>query len=179
MPQAINFYFDFASPYGFIAAMKIDDIAKATGRSVVLRPFLLGAVYKTFGQSPLEHPLKRDYVIRVDAPRVARLGGLKLKVPAGFPERSLPPARMFYWIEARAPAKAADFARVAYRKYWLDGRATTDVDVAVEAATALGFDGDEAYCGPARPGDQGAPRARERRSDQKGCIRLAVLYHGR
>jgi 2-hydroxychromene-2-carboxylate isomerase len=34
MPRAIDFYFDFASPYGFIAAMKIDAVAKDIGRSV-------------------------------------------------------------------------------------------------------------------------------------------------
>ena len=44
----VEFYFDFASPYGFIAAMQIESI----GRPVTWRPFLLGAVYKKFGQSP-------------------------------------------------------------------------------------------------------------------------------
>jgi 2-hydroxychromene-2-carboxylate isomerase len=53
--MAIDFYLDFASPYGFIAAMQIE----AMERAVRWRPFLLGAVYKRFGQSPLDHPLKR------------------------------------------------------------------------------------------------------------------------
>ena len=64
----IEFYFDFASPYGFIAAMQAERIA----RPLRWRPFLLGAVYKAVGQSPLEHRLKRDYVINLDAPRMAR-----------------------------------------------------------------------------------------------------------
>ena len=97
--MAIDFYFDFASPYGFIAAMQMDALAQ----QVRWRPFLLGAVYKTFGQSPLEHPLKRKYVIEVDAPRMAQRIGLALKVPAGFPEHALPPARAFYWIEQQEP----------------------------------------------------------------------------
>ena len=91
--RPIDFYFDFASPYGFIAAMQIDRLA----RPVRWRPFLLGSIYKAVGQSPLEHPLKREYVIEVDAPRMAHRLGLQLKVPAGFPEHSLPPARAFYW----------------------------------------------------------------------------------
>jgi len=48
--MAIDFYFDFASPYGFIAAMQIEAIERA----VRWRPFLLGAC-KTFGQSPLDY----------------------------------------------------------------------------------------------------------------------------
>jgi 2-hydroxychromene-2-carboxylate isomerase len=134
--MAIDFYFDFASPYGFIAAMQMEGLA----RPVRWRPFLLGAVYKTFGQSPLEHPLKRKYVIEVDAPRMAQRIGLELKVPADFPEHALPPARAFYWIEQQEPAKAVAFAKAAYRKYWLEGCATSDAAVAADAGAAVGFE---------------------------------------
>ena len=34
MPAAIDFYFDYSSPYGYFAAMKIDDLAAKNGRSV-------------------------------------------------------------------------------------------------------------------------------------------------
>ena len=141
--RPIEFYFDFASPYGFIAAMQIDAIA----RPVTWRPFLLGAVYKTFGQSPLEHPLKKDYVLNVDAPRMARRIGLELKVPAGFPEHALAPSRAFYWIEAQDPARAVAFAKLAYREYWLEGRATSDPAVAADVAAAIGFDRAAALAG--------------------------------
>jgi 2-hydroxychromene-2-carboxylate isomerase len=84
MTKPIEFYFDFASQYGFLAAMQID----ALPRPITWRPFLLGAVYKTFGKSPLDHPLKRDYVIRVDAPRMGRRIGLDLGWSAGADLRS-------------------------------------------------------------------------------------------
>jgi 2-hydroxychromene-2-carboxylate isomerase len=140
---AIDFYFDFASPYGFIAAMQIEVI----GRPVRWRPFLLGAVYKAVGQSPLEHPLKRSYVIDVDAPRMAGRIGLQLKVPLGFPEHSLPPSRAFYWIDQQDSAKAVAFAKAAYRKYWLEGCATSDAAVAADAAASVGFDRDDVLAG--------------------------------
>lgn len=130
---AIEFYFDFTSPYGFIAAMQIDAIEGA----VTWRPFLLGAVYKAVGQSPLEHPLKRRYVIEVDAPRKARRTGLDLKVPADFPGHALPPARAFYWIEAQDPRKAVAFAKAAYRRYWLEGCRTGDAGIAADVLAQL------------------------------------------
>lgn len=133
---AIDFYFDFASPYGFIAAMQVDRI----GRPVRWRPFLLGAVYKAVGQSPLDHRLKRDYVINVDAPRMARRIGLALKIPAGFPEHALPASRAFYWIDGQDPAAAVAFAKAAYRTYWLHGGATSDAATAAEAAASVGYD---------------------------------------
>jgi 2-hydroxychromene-2-carboxylate isomerase len=130
----IEFYFDFASPYGFLAAMQADRIRLP----VIWRPLLLGAVYKQVGQSPLEHPLKRDYVIKVDAPRMARRLGLTLKVPQGFPEHSLPPSRAFYWIDDCDPAMAIAFAKAAYRLIWVDGRSTADPDAAAEAGESVG-----------------------------------------
>ncbi len=141
--SGIDFYFDFASPYGFIAAMQIE----AVDRPVRWRPFLLGAVYKAVGQSPLEHPLKRQYVIDVDAPRMARQIGLELRVPVDFPAHALPPARAFYWIDGRDPAKAIGFAKAAYRKYWLHGSPTSDAKVAIDAATSVGYDRDMVMAG--------------------------------
>ena len=141
MACCVDFHFDFSSPYGFLAAMKIESVLPGGRyRRLAWRPFLLGAVHQRFGQSPLEHPLKRRYVLEIDAPRVGRRDGLALKVPAGFPQHSLPAARAFYWIEARAPDKAPAFAKAAYRKYWLDGHSTADPEIAVEAAAVLGFD---------------------------------------
>lgn len=143
----IDFYFDFASPYGFIAAMQID----ALMRPVRWHPFLLGAVYKAVGQSPLEHALKREYVINVDAPRMARRIGLELKVPAGFPEHSLPPSRVFYWINQQVPVKAIAFAKAAYPKYWLQGCPTSDASVAADAAAMIGCDKEAVFAGMQRP----------------------------
>lgn len=132
----VDFYFDFASPYGFIAAMQIESIR----RPVRWHPFLLGAVYKSAGQSPLDHRLKRDYIINVDAPRLARRLGLQLKIPAGFPEHALPASRAFYWIDRQDPARAVAFAGIAYRQYWLHGCSTSDAAMAVDAAASLGYD---------------------------------------
>lgn len=139
----IEFYFDFSSPYGFLAAMQIDRIE----RPIVWRPILLGAVYKRVGQSPLDHPLKRDYIIKVDAPRMARRIGLALAVPQGFPEHALPPSRAFYWIDKQDPSMAIAFAKAAYRQYWLEGRATADADPVVDAASTIGFTRDAVLAG--------------------------------
>lgn len=136
--RMVEFYFDFASPYGFLAAMQIEQMQ----RPVVWRPFLLGTVYQRFAQSPLEHPLKRDYVINLDAPRAARRIGLELRTPQGFPEHSLPPSRAFYWLEAQDTAKAITSAKAAYRKYWLDGCSTADAEAAADAALAMGVSRD-------------------------------------
>ena len=53
MAAAIDFYFDFSSPYGYFASTKIDALAAKYGREAVWRPFLLGAAMKITGGAPL------------------------------------------------------------------------------------------------------------------------------
>ena len=57
----IDFYFDFSSPYGYLAAEKIDELAARYGRSVLWHPILLGVTFKATGLVPLTViPLKGD-----------------------------------------------------------------------------------------------------------------------
>jgi 2-hydroxychromene-2-carboxylate isomerase len=53
MSKAVDFYFDFSSPYGYLASTRIDEIAARHGAPVTWRPFLLGAVFKLTGAGPL------------------------------------------------------------------------------------------------------------------------------
>jgi len=86
MSAPIEFYFDLSSPYGFLAAQKIDALAAKHGRSVDWRPVLLGVMFKETGMAPLtEIPLKGEYSKR-DFARSARFHGI-----AGF--RQGPPRR--------------------------------------------------------------------------------------
>ena len=88
MPNPIEFYFDFSSPYGYIAATSISALAARHGRGVEWKPMLLGAVFKVTGSGPLPSlPLKGDYALR-DMPRTARFHGVPFKMPEPFPDRN-------------------------------------------------------------------------------------------
>ncbi len=151
MPGQIEFFFDFSSPYGFVASTMVDDIAARHGRQVVWRPFLIGAVYKEHGNVPLEHLLKRDYLV-TDFIRTGRFNGIAdMRLPDNFPASPVPPSRVFYWIEGQDAAKAAAFARAAYRSYWVDGKDTSDPQVAVAVAGTLGYAADDVMAGAQDP----------------------------
>jgi 2-hydroxychromene-2-carboxylate isomerase len=140
MSEAIDFYFDFSSPYGYFAAEKIDEIAARHGRSVIWRPILLGAVFKITGQQPLPSiPLKSDYAKR-DLERCARLFGLPFKIPSTFPIAGTAPSRAFYWLADQDPALAKRLARTLYRAYFADDRNISKPEVTVEVASTLGIE---------------------------------------
>jgi len=138
MPDPIDFYFDFSSPYGYLASTAIDALAARHGRRVRWRPFLIGALYKQLGYMPLEQPGKRAYFLH-DVPRSARAMNVALTIPASFPEALIAPARALYWIADRDEAKAAAFGRAAFRAYWSEGRKLADPQVVAELAASQGF----------------------------------------
>src|SRR5262245_46068135 len=106
----IEFYFDFSSPYGYLASTQIDALAARHGREVAWRPFWIGAAFKVTGQRALvEQPLRGAYAER-DFARSARLLSVPFRKPPNFPFFALAASRAFYWLggdgRARALAKA-------------------------------------------------------------------------
>lgn len=138
MADAIDFYFDFSSPYGYLASTGIEALAARHARQVRWRPFLIGALYKQLGYMPLEQPGKRAYLLH-DVPRSARAMGVVLNFPPSFPEALIAPARAVYWIADRDEAEAGAFAAAAFRAYWSEGRKLADPQIVAEIAAAQGF----------------------------------------
>jgi len=139
MAEPIDFYFDFSSPYGYLASTEIDALAARHGRSVTWRPFVLGAAFKLTGQRALtEQPLRGDYARR-DFARSARLLGVPFKLPDPFPFFALAASRACYWLEEPSQAKA--LAKAVYHAAFGEGRDITPVPVVAEIARGLGIQG--------------------------------------
>jgi len=151
MATPIDFYFDFSSPYGYIASSRIDDIAAKYGREVVWRPILLGAVFKITGQQPLPTiPLKGSYA-KHDLVRSARLVGIPFKLPTKFPIAGQAPSRAFYWLGDKDPPFAKKLALALYRAYFAEDRDISSPEVTANVAAKLGVDRAELLAALADP----------------------------
>ncbi len=142
MAQAIEFYFDFSSPYGYLGSQRIDAIAEKHNCDVIWRPYLMGAVFKQLGTSPLiSQPVKGPYS-RHDLERSARLYDITFNVPNPFPVHTVAACRAYYWVEdSEGPELAKQLAQALYRGYFIDNRNVGDAEVVVETAARLGLDG--------------------------------------
>lgn len=141
--KPIEFYFDFSSPYGYLASYRIDAIGEAVGREVIWRPYLLGAAFKATGQSPLvSQPLRGGYSLR-DMERSARKLQVPLVFPDGFPMPTQAAGRAFYWLDASDPRRARDLAKALYRAAFAQGRNIAPRDVVADVAAEIGLDRDE------------------------------------
>lgn len=140
MPAPIEFWFDFSSPYGYVASELIDGVAARHGRGVNWHPILLGPIFKAVGTAPLTTlPIKGDYS-RHDFARMARYHKVPFRLPDKFPVGTQVATRAFYLIADADPARARDFARRVYRAYFAEGRDVADPAVVMEIVTAAGAD---------------------------------------
>jgi 2-hydroxychromene-2-carboxylate isomerase len=136
----IDFYFEFSSPYGYIASQLADDFEKRVGRELRWRPMLLGPVFKLTGQPPLvEIPMKGEYSKR-DFARSAHMHGVPYKHPAKFPIGTVAAMRAFYWVQDRDPALARKLAKALYAAFFVDGIDISAPQAVVEIAGNLGVD---------------------------------------
>lgn len=136
----IEFWYEFASTYSYLAAMRVEDVAAREGIRVAWRPFLLGPIFAAQGwnTSPFNlYPAKGRHMWR-DMEREAEAMGLPLRRPDLFPQNSLLAARVA--TAGEAAGWAAAFARAMFRAEFADGRSIAEPDVIRAALAELGLD---------------------------------------
>jgi 2-hydroxychromene-2-carboxylate isomerase len=137
----LAFWFDFASTYSYLAAMRIDALASKAGVSVDWRPFLLGPVFKAQGwtTSPFNlYPAKGANMWR-DMERSCAEQGLPLVRPDPFPQKSLLAARIA--TVGRADGWVPAFCRAVFAAEFGAGRQIDDPVLLASLVTDAGGDG--------------------------------------
>jgi 2-hydroxychromene-2-carboxylate isomerase len=146
--RSIHFWFDFSSPYSYIASEWIEALAARHGRTVRWHAVLLGATFQAAElRPPVSHPIKRDYAFR-DFERSARYEGVPYRLPDPFPIATQNAARVFWWLDAQDPARAADWAHAGLRAYFARGVNLSDSAALKRLLAESGIDADaaEAAC---------------------------------
>lgn len=149
VPQrpVLDFWYDFASTYSYLAAMRIEPLAEAAGVDLRWRPFLLGPIFASHGwtSSPFNlYPSKGRYMWRDVAREAAQLG-LPLTRPDPFPQNSLTVARLA--IALREKGLAPAFTRAVFSAQFGEGRSISEIavisdilrDLDVDVASTVSF----------------------------------------
>jgi len=136
----MDFFYEFASTYSYIAAMRIAPLAQAAGVTVRWRPFLLGPIFKQQGwdTSPFNlYPAKGRYMVR-DCERQCAALGIAFRLPDPFPQNTLLAARVA--LTALAEGWGEDFSRAVYSAQFAEGRQIGSADVIGAIVRDLGRD---------------------------------------
>ncbi len=142
MRPTIDFWYEFASSYSYLTALRIEAEAKERNMDVAWRPFLLGPIFKAQGweSSPFNlYPAKGAYMWR-DLERLCDAQGLEFRKPDPFPQSSLLAARIALTDEVTP--QRAEFSRRVYVAEFANGARIDDTVVLKDIVASLGLDGD-------------------------------------
>jgi 2-hydroxychromene-2-carboxylate isomerase len=137
--RRLQFWFEFASTYSYVAALRLERVAGTAGVTVDWKPFLLGPIFRGQGwsDSPFNvYPVKGRYMWR-DMERLCAAEGLPLKRPSQFPRNGLLAARVATLQEA-SPWRA-EFARRIYTANFADDQDIGDPVVVGGVLGSLGL----------------------------------------
>jgi 2-hydroxychromene-2-carboxylate isomerase len=136
----LEFWYDFHSPWAYLAASRIEALAARHGLRARWRPLHLARLIAAIGgRRPLEENAAFVAWYKQDLQDWAKLYGLRIRYHPGYPLR---PARALRAaLRAEEQGAAPGFALAVFRAYWSESRDISDLTTLVEIAAACGLDG--------------------------------------
>jgi 2-hydroxychromene-2-carboxylate isomerase len=139
--REVSFFYDFSSPFAYLASTQIEAVARRAGATVRFRPFLLGALFKAIGtpEVPLfAMPEAKRPMLGKDIARWAEHWGVPFQFPSRFPVNSVKALRLVLQVP---PVAQPPLIHALYRAGWVEDRdLTSDAELAA-IATSVGLDG--------------------------------------
>lgn len=134
----VEFYYDFTSPYTYIASTRIEKICEDNGAELEWKPFFMGGLFVDMGvKAPIDIANKFAYV-KQDTQDLAKHYGVDFKFPAVFPLRSVKPMRGAF--VAAEKGKLTEYTHEMFRLFWTKGWDLGEDDVLKEAVASIGID---------------------------------------
>ncbi|HEY7245285.1 MAG TPA: 2-hydroxychromene-2-carboxylate isomerase [Xanthobacteraceae bacterium] len=137
--KQVDFYFDFVSPYAWLAAHQIDEVREDTAAGFRFVPVLFAGLLDHHSNvGPAEVPAKRRYTFQ-DAQRWALYLGLEFKSPPAHPFNPLKPLRV---TSAVGDDRLREILAVKLLDAaWSEGRDITADSTVHEVAAGIGLSG--------------------------------------
>lgn len=139
MPGTVEFYFDYGSPYSYIAYHRLPEVLRRTEAAVAYRPMLLGGVFQATGNSsPAANKVKWAHSQR-DLDRFVAKYQVPFQRNPFFPVNTL--RLMRGAVVAVEEGYLERYSDAAFAGMWRDGRKMDDEAVIVQALGEAGLDG--------------------------------------
>ncbi len=140
MGKKVEFYYDFSSPYTYIASTRIEKICEDNGAELEWKPMLLGGLFNDTGVKPAKEIENKFAYIKQDTKDSAKRYGVEFHFPEVFPLNSVKTMRGAF--AATEKGKLAEYNHEMFRLYWTGGKDLSKDDVLREAVAGIGIDPD-------------------------------------
>ena len=115
MTKYIDFYFDFISPYSYLAFKKIKSLKNKDQININYKPILLGGLHNLAGISAPAFNERKMKNMKNDCELIAKKNNIDFKWNINFPINSLYLMRGYIFIENEIKEK---FFEVCFDAYW-------------------------------------------------------------
>ena len=171
MPAHLEFWFDFASTYSYVAALRIEDEAREAGVAVRWWPFLLGPLFTAqqgIQDSPFNvNPVRGRYMWR-DLERLCDKHALGWRRPSQFPRNSVLAARVACLGEEEAWGPR--LVRAVFRANFAEDRDIASRAVMAEVLGGLGLEAQALLARAEAPENKGRLRAHTEEAQRRGLF---------
>ncbi len=138
MPRRLEFFFDYVSPFSYLANSQLPALAARTGAELVYRPFFLGGVMQATGnQPPATLPARARYMPK-DIARWVRRYGVPFAFNPIFPMNTLHALRAALAAQEQGSFPACHAA--LFRAAWAEPANLADLAVLRDAIAKTGLD---------------------------------------
>jgi len=176
--NTIEFWFDFGSNYSYLTMMRIRRLAADAGVRVVLKPFLLGPIFKAQGweTSPFVLQAAKGRYVWRDMERQCEKYGLRWKQPSVFPRNGLLAARVA--LQGEGAAWESDFCEQVMLANFADDREIGDEAVIGSILAGLGVDADVIVAAAQSDACKAELRARTGAAQSRGVFGAPTFFVG-
>ena len=138
MSRQLEFFFDYVSPFSYLANSQLPALARRTGAELVYRPFFLGGVMQATGnQPPATLPARAKYM-PADISRWLRRYGLPFRFNPNFPMNTLHAMRAA--LAAQEQGSFAVYHEALFRAAWAEPANLADAAVLRDVIGKAGLD---------------------------------------
>jgi 2-hydroxychromene-2-carboxylate isomerase len=122
MTARLEFFFDYGSPWSYIANSRVGAVAERAQAHLVYRPMLLGGVFKATGnRSPADNPVEaKSRYGGIDLRRWADRAGVPFQRNPHFPINTLPLMRLA--VAAQSSGVFQPFHEEIWPAFWADAK---------------------------------------------------------
>ena len=140
MSSELEFFFDYGSPFSFIAQSQLAGLAERTGARMIYRPMLLGGVFKATGnRSPALEPVepKRAHG-SLDMARWVDFYGIDFRFNPHFPINTLSLMRHAHAAIEQGVFEA--FHTAVWPAFWVESLNLGDPEILADVLSRSGLD---------------------------------------
>ncbi len=139
LPAAITWYYDYSSPYTYLASTRLEALCERHGYTLVWKPVLVGGIFNAVNQSVYEAratPAKARYGAK-DVTDWARYYDIPFSFPSIFPINSVKALRGA--LMAIGAGVVPEYSRRVFQAYWAEDKDISGDEVLAGIAEQVGL----------------------------------------